>query len=1645
MRKMYKISLAVILVCSISLKISAQQNYWSSHNQSRAITNKDKGVARLAYPKVFRLFDLNIEPLRQQLFSIADNRIAHTAIITLPNADGGQEQFEVVEASNFDPALQAKFPEIRAFSGKGLTDKYAILKLSLSPQGIQTMVFRTEKANEFIEPYSQDHTVYSVFKSQREKGKIPWICSTVENNMVTGLNEKVGHANNPSSSTGELKTMRLAQSCNGEYSNYFGAFDSTQKALVLAAYNATLTRCNGCYEIDLGIHLNLIPNDTLIIYYNPATDPYTNLGAWNLQLQIVCTTIIGEANYDIGHMFGATGGGGNAGCIGCVCVSPPLNGSGVPVGNGKGSGITSPADNIPQGDNFDIDYVVHEVGHQMGGNHTFTHSFEGSGAQKEIGAGITIMGYAGITSWDPAPHSIDIYHEASIAQIQANMATKTCPVTTIITANNATPVVAAVPNYTIPKSTPFALTGSATDANGDPLTYTWEQNDVGTSGTTGNNSVAFPTKTIGPNWLTFKGTSNPTRTCPVLSTILAGLFITPPLPGGDAICNIEALSSVARTLNWRLTVRDNHPFSSTPPIAVGQTAFIDMAVTVDASTGPFQVTAPNTNVSWPEGTSQTITWAVNGTIGAPINCANVKISLSIDGGTTFPFVLAASTPNDGTEVLTIPPGSATTTARIKVESIGNIFFDIDDANFTIPPGCVPPSIPTQPGNATTCVGNNVSYTVGAAGTSPTYQWQVSTAGCGGSFVNVNNGGVYTGATAATLNITGAAAGMNGYAYQCVVSGCTTPTATSNCVTLTVNPATTITSQPPATATICAPSPITIGVVVSGSSLSYQWQVSTNGGGSWNNLANAALYSGVTTANLTINPTAVTLNGYQYRCVVGSSCSPLNSSVCTLTINAAPAVSVQPSSLTVCAGNAASFSITATGGGLVYQWELSINGGGSWAPLTNVAPYSGVNTATLNISPTTVGMNGYQYHCIVTGSCPGSATSNAAILTVGTALVITTQPGSQTICATATVSFTVAVTGTVNVYQWQESINNGGSWNNITNGGVYSGANTATLTLTNVPAIYNTYQYRCVLTGACPPINSNAAILTVNALPAIGTQPAASTICAASSTSFAITASGTAITYQWQLSTTGCAGSWTNIANGGVYSGATTTTLTITGATAAMNGYAYRCVVSGICTPAATSNCVLLTVNTPVTISSQPVNTTVCAGATANFSVVAAGTTPTYQWQESTNGGITWNNITNGGIYGGATTNNLVLTGVTAAMNSYQYRCTVTGAAPCGSVNSVAGILTVNTAPNITTQPVTATTLCGGQNTSYSIAATGTALTYQWQLSTDGGTVYNNLSNGGVYSGVTTSTMNITGATPSMSTNKYRCVVSGTCAPNATSNVTTLTVYTPISIGTPPSRNIMCATGTTSFNIVAAGTGPTYQWQESNNNGTSWNNITNGGIYSGATTATLTLTGLIPAMNNNLYRCVVGGTAPCGPVNSATDSLTVSPQPTVTLTAAPFTKLLPGFSTVITATVNPQAGFTTVWTRNGNAVTPTNNTYNVNVDRLGTYTVIATIGTCISVPASITISDSASDKLWIFPSPNNGIFTISYYNPGGGITSQQVNIYDNMGRRVYSNIVAVSQAYQLIHVDMRNNSAGVYKVVMMDSGGKRVKTGTVVVR
>ncbi len=680
----YKL-LSIVLLMITSLSLAQQRgSFWSSP----ARANSTPLDSRMNLP-TRTLLDLDLNAFKSSVTHAPQRGDLHAnsnIIVSLPNSDGQMENFKVYENSNMDPALAARYPEIKSYIGIGVENPTSTAYFSVSPLGFKSMVIYADRSAVFIEPVSQDLITYSVYKKSDKVASLnKFECRVIDNaqaQLATTITAR------PNADDATLRTFRLAMSVTGEYTAYFGG----TKALALAGINNSLTRVNGVFEKDFGVHMNLIANTDLVIYTDATTDPYDAAttgagGTWNQQLQTTLTNVIGSANYDVGHLFGASGGGGNAGCIACVCVNPTTS---VPLG--KGSGFTSPADAIPAGDNFDIDYVAHEMGHQFGGNHTFTHSNEGTIAQVEPGSGSTIMGYAGITTLDVQPHSDPYFHAVSIQQITNYIKTTTCQTNTAT--GNAIPTANAGLDYTIPKSTPFMLTGAGTDANGDALTYDWEQMDSQTT-----SAAPSATKTTGVDFRSYNPSTNPSRYFPNMTTVLAGGTTT-----AGAEITVEALPSVARTFNFRFTVRDNH---------VGGPAnnSDDMIVTVNATAGPFAVTSPNTAVSYVGGSSQTITWNVAGTTANNVNCANVDILISTDGGATWSTLLAA-TPNDGTQAVTIP-NTPSTTCRIMVKGSNHIFFDVSNTNFTITAGStdtVAPTAPTLTASGTTQTTTSLSWT-----------------------------------------------------------------------------------------------------------------------------------------------------------------------------------------------------------------------------------------------------------------------------------------------------------------------------------------------------------------------------------------------------------------------------------------------------------------------------------------------------------------------------------------------------------------------------------------------------------------------------------------------------------------------------------------------------------------------------------------------------------------------------------------------------------------------------------------------------------------------------------------------------------------------------------------------------------------------
>ena len=784
-------------------------------------------------------------------------------------------------------------------------------------------------------------------------------------------------------------------------------------------------------------------------------------------------------------------------------------------------------------------------------------------------------------------------------------------------------------------------------------------------------------------------------------------------------------------------------------------------------------------------TPVTTTVCNNSSVGITVENSEVGVLYQLqDNGTSNPLSgFYAGTGSD----LVIPSDPLTLPLTIKVYARNTSSATCDGTltnTSTITAINSAPAISLNPVDATVCEGLGTSFGVTATGTGISYQWQEDT---GGGFVNLANGGVYSNVTTATMSISNVL-GKGGYRYRAVVSGTCSPASTSTSATLTEqkNP---VVIVPPSNATVCAGNNTTFSVTATGTGLTYQWQEDSGSG--FGNIANGGVYSGATTANLTLTGVTAGMTGNDYRVVITGTCAPTTSAAGILTVNTLPVVTVNPVDATVCEGLGTSFGVTATGTGISYQWQEDTGGG--FVNLANGGVYSNVTTATMSIS-NVLGKGGYRYRAVVSGTCSPASTSTSATLTEQKNPVVIVPPSNATVCAGNNTTFSVTATGTGLTYQWQED--SGSGFGNIANGGVYSGATTANLTLTGVTAGMTGNDYRVVITGTCAPTTSAAGILTVNTLPVVTVNPVDATVCEGLGTSFGVTATGTGISYQWQEDT---GGGFVNLANGGVYSNVTTATMSISNVLG-KGGYRYRAVVSGTCSPASTSTSATLTEQKNPVVIVPPSNATVCAGNNTTFSVTATGTGLTYQWQEDSGSGF--GNIANGGVYSGATTANLTLTGVTAGMTGNDYRVVITGT--CAPTTSAAGILTVNTLPVVTVNPVDAT-VCEGLGTSFGVTATGTGISYQWQEDTGGGFV--NLANGGVYSNVTTATMSISNVL-GKGGYRYRAVVSGTCSPASTSTSATLTEQKNPVVIVPPSNATVCAGNNTTFSVTATGTGLT---------------------------------------------------------------------------------------------------------------------------------------------------------------------------------------------------------------------------------------------
>lgn len=1006
MKKNYKLHFTFFLLI-FSASIFAQNKFFTDAGQNKILPATGK---REIFPQQFRTSGLNVQSMKTFLWSLPSEAVARVnrnqmPVLELPMPDGKMAKFHVWESSIMEPGLAVKFPEMKTFAGQGIDDPYATIRFDYNPYfGFHAQILSITSGRIYIDPYQKgDIYNYMSYLTSDNKKSSSFTCETQDIPQPEGTNRV--EVTGPCRGT-ELYTYRLALACTGEYAVAVCSPNPPTVSATAAAMLTTVNRVDGVYETEVSLRMVLIANNNLLVYLDGTTDPYTNSNGGTMlgQNQTNIDNVIGSANYDIGHVV-STGGGGVAFLR-------------VPCTASKAGGVTGLPN--PVGDNFDIDYVAHEMGHQWGGNHTFNSITSNCGGGNrnastayEVGSGTTIMAYAGICGADNIqPHSDPFFHTVSFDEISNNIFSGNSSSCRVVTATgNTLPVVTAMNNNgtSIPINTPFTLTATATDANGDALTYCWEEWDLGTGGAWNNGASS----TTAPLFKSRIPTISGSRTFPDIAVIQANYPSNPAATMGGL--KGETLPGVARTMKFRLTVRDNRAGGGGVVTAGDgcQAGFAGIFQINTVGSAPFIVSSPNGGESYAGGSTQTITWDNAGTTAAPFNVANVKISLSTDGGFTYPTVIAASTPNDGAESFVLPC-ITNNTARIKVEAIGNIFFDISNANFSIQQGfdfntpasvtsgCpVPTSMPITLVSLTGC-GFSTPIVLSASGLPS------------GTSVSYSANPVAPG-NSSIITLTGTNTLMPG-SYTISITGTAGAVTKTRDLTFIISAgASASINTQPLNQIACAATNASFTVVAANAS-GYQWQVSTAAVPAFTDIPGATSFS------YTILGVSLAMNGNQYRVIANASCgATATSNPALLTIISPVTITAQPVASVICSGSNASFSVAGSSSQpIVYQWQE--NSGSGFSNITNGGMYAGANTSTLTIIGATSSMNTYQYRSqLSNASCITPTASAGVLLTVRqlptvtlTASPLTSLLPGQTTTLTATPS---ASTGGVLVTSW----------------------------------------------------------------------------------------------------------------------------------------------------------------------------------------------------------------------------------------------------------------------------------------------------------------------------------------------------------------------------------------------------------------------------------------------------------------------------------------------------------------------------------------------------------------------------------------------------------------------------------------------------
>lgn len=654
---MKKLLISTLLFIAISIMAIAQ-----SSNPWKLVHEKDFSVTgeRSTIPSHYQTVKLGLTTLKNTLASAPAESFdgkKSDITLTLPMPDGRFESFYISESSVMDSKLAKQFPEIKSYLGTGVQNPSTYLRFDLTPQGFHAVVLGAEGNTVYIEPFATgEKELYIVYYNK----DVVHTESEDRQSKIETIKENI-NANNMVIECGVIRTYRLAVAATGEYTIACGG----TVAQALSAINTLVTYANGIFEKELHARLILVPGNTSVIFTNPNTDPYTSLPGFATQNQTTCDAAFTSAGYDIGFLVNKL----------------PFNILDVFIFNNSVCNDQFKANNsLSHVSPFSAAFreaMMNMLGAQFGALDTRNSTSCGNGFPSvqavETGAGSTIMGTPAFCTPAYQTYTDAYFSGASLSVLNASILGHTCAVD--ISTSNVAPTVDAGPDRTFPNNTKFVLNAVGTD-EGNALTYCWEQID----GEIGNIMPPVSTATQGPVFRSYPP-----------STLSHRRF--PKLMAGSSTW--EKLPTVARTLKFRATVRDNSP-------AGGCTAADDMTVTVAGGAGTFVLTAPNGNgpgsvfsdskLPICPTSNLTVAWDVAGTTLSPVNCTNVDILLSTSSGSAYQITLASNTPNDGIEVINLGNFNniASPNCRVMVRSHWsdgtiNYFFDDSDNDFVIDP------------------------------------------------------------------------------------------------------------------------------------------------------------------------------------------------------------------------------------------------------------------------------------------------------------------------------------------------------------------------------------------------------------------------------------------------------------------------------------------------------------------------------------------------------------------------------------------------------------------------------------------------------------------------------------------------------------------------------------------------------------------------------------------------------------------------------------------------------------------------------------------------------------------------------------------------------------------------------------------------